>query len=93
MPLSTVTAAYTQYLANSSYDLNGSTSEAALFIEACRALLILQPKVSQQGRAGTRHEYDPAVVKDQLAAAVAWHRSSSTSTGAVGSLGFSDFRG
>lgn len=95
MALTTLAAAKTQYLANNLYDVNRSTSEAALFIEACRALLLLLPSVTADGRLGHRQEMDPENIRGELASAERWHRAASAS--ASGRRGvryhdFSDFR-
>jgi hypothetical protein len=95
MPINSLSAAKTQYLANSSYDVNDSASECALFIEACRALLLFLPKRAKNGRLGQEAEYDPALVKDQLAKAERWHqsyRAGANSGGSVGHLGLAEFR-
>ncbi|MBL9084199.1 MAG: hypothetical protein JNK76_20535 [Planctomycetales bacterium] len=82
MPITSLTGAKTQYLANSSYDLNASASECALFIEACRALMLLLPKRGKNGRLGQEAEYDPEQVAKQLAKAERWHSANASGAGA-----------
>jgi hypothetical protein len=94
MPLTTPAAAIEQLNANNLYDLNGSASEARLFIEAARALLGgLLPKRSKHGRAGAELEYDPATIQEQLTKAEHWIRvNGSGRAGGVKHADFSDFR-
>lgn len=97
MAVTTLSGAKTQYLANSLYDVHKSASEAVLFIEACRALLLLLPKQAKQGRAGGEMTMNPENVQQALDKAERWYASSSAASGGRGSgtvraLGFEDFR-
>lgn len=95
MALASLDAALTAYAANSSYDINGSSSEAAAFIEACRYLLAFMPKRSKTGRAGTEQEFDKADIRAALGKAERWHavNGGSGNAGAVTFGGLSDYRG
>jgi hypothetical protein len=98
MAVTTLSGAKTQYLANSLYDVHVSTSEALLFIEACRALLLLMPQSAKQGRMGGEMTMNPALVQTALSKAESWYASSSAASGGRGSgrvraLSFEDYRG
>lgn len=82
MPITTLAAAKTQYQANCLYDLHGSVSECALFIEACRNLKLLLPKRAKNGRLGQEAEYDPAIIAEQCAKAERWHSANASGAGA-----------
>jgi hypothetical protein len=56
MAIATLAEAKTQYLANASYDADGSRPKAFLFIEACRALLMLRPSATNRGEFGIDFE-------------------------------------
>lgn len=82
-----------EYLDNLSYDINGSTSQAAAFIAACRALLVMHPSDWQHNQ--SRITYTPQLWNQQLQAAMAWYsaRSAGTGGGAATHLAFQEFRG
>jgi hypothetical protein len=55
------------YLANCSYLTNESAAEAAAFVEACRALLVLTPKRAAHGGRGAEEiETSPETLAEQL---------------------------
>jgi hypothetical protein len=96
MALSTLAAAKAAYLANNLYDVHNSTSEAASFVEACRALLLLLPSVVQEGRLGHRQEMDPENIRAECSKAERWYRAavaSSSGRRGVRYPDFSNFRG
>jgi hypothetical protein len=97
MSVTTLSGAKTQFLANNLYDVHRSTSEAVLFIEACRALLLLLPKTAKQGRMGGEMTMSPDYIQEALGKAERFYESSSAASGGRGSgtvraLSFEDYR-
>ena len=81
-----------EYLDTLSYDINGSTSQCARFIAACRALLVMHPADWQHSN--QRIMFRPDLWQQQLSQAEQWY-GSQASTGAssgVRHLSFEDFR-
>lgn len=68
---SSTTAVKAQYDDNASYDVDGSASKNALFIEACRILIRREPKqVGGEGTSFTRPDYE-----NELKEALAWRKA------------------
>jgi hypothetical protein len=80
-----------QYLDNLGYDHADSTVSCKLFIQACRALLVLHP--SNWSQSSVNMTFDPQLWQRQLDAAQQWlAANSSTVSGSVRHLAFGDFR-
>ena len=80
-----------QYLDNLGYDHNESVASCKLFIQACRAMLVMHP--SNWSQSGTSIAFDPLAWKQQAAQAEMWLAANSpTSSGNVKHLAFGDFR-
>ena len=77
-----------QYLDNLGYDHSGSVSAAKLFIEACRALLVMHPD-KWEGE-DTNFEFDKSLWTKELEKAQDWLNANSTAsgTGSVRHLAF-----
>ncbi len=56
MAIATLSEAKAQYLANLSYQREGSREKAQLFIEACDALAMLRPSETNRGEFGISFE-------------------------------------
>ena len=82
------------YENNASYDINGSVTEAADFIQACRFLLLRMPeKAGLSGGTGAFSEYKRELIRDMLSESRRWLQSNQTDTTARTSSGqFSAFR-
>lgn len=79
------------YLDNLGYDVDGSASQARVFIKACRALLVMHP--SQWSETSTQMTFDPQLWKSQLDSALAWlAQNTEAASGSVRHLAFGDFR-
>lgn len=90
---STLADAKTQYMANLGWKTERSASKCALFIEACRALLLLMPSKVGVGRAGSQTEMNVDLIAGQLSEAERWHAQSGSSSGsAVTYASFENFR-
>ena len=68
-----------QYLDNLGYDHSASVPACKLFIEACRALLVMHPNDWQQ--AGSRIAFDQSQWRQELNAAQQWLNANSTTAG------------
>ena len=68
-----------QYLDNIGYDHSGSVSSCKLFIEACRALLVMHPADWQQKN--TKVVFNPVLWKQEMRAAQGWLNANSTTSG------------
>lgn len=80
-----------QYLDNLGYDHAGSASSCRLFIQACRALLVMQPSAWSQS--STNITFDPRLWQQQLEQAESWLNASASAGSSVSYYGFGgDFR-
>lgn len=93
---STLAEIQAEYLDNMSYEREGSTTKARLFIEACMALALRTPKrTSHGGGGGSELEIDTAVLQSERDKAERWLSSHKTvATGGAGAqvLVFNEFR-
>ena len=87
MALTTATAARTQYLANLTYDVEGSASKCLLFIEAARALLVLTPKHAKTGR-NAEIDFDVGQIQIELTKAQRWYASRGGESGTDSGVGY-----
>lgn len=62
--------AVSDYLDNADYMAEDSVSKAKLFQTACRKLQLMPKSIEQGGSA--KVEFEPSVVKDQLAIVTSW---------------------
>jgi hypothetical protein len=96
MALTTPVEALDQYNANCLYDIHVSAAECALFIEACRALIVLMPKQSKGGRMGGEQTTNPEIVAERLKLAETWYARNRTAQNCGGGgeafFDFSNFR-
>lgn len=81
-----------QYLDNVGYDHSASVASCKLFIQACRALLIMHP--ADWMHSGHRTTFNPDLWAQQQSAAEAWLNANDTAAGAnsVKHLSFGAFR-
>lgn len=80
-----------QYLDNIGYDHAASATSAKLFIQACRAMLVMHPATWSQS--STSITFDPRLWQQQQQAAEQWLAVNQyTTSGAVRHLAFGDFR-
>jgi hypothetical protein len=79
-----------KYLDNLGYDHSGSVAQCKLFIQACRALLVMHP--STWSASSQSISFDPRVWQQQLSEAQAWLNANTQSAGSVKHLAFGDFR-
>ena len=80
-----------QYLDNLGYDHNESVASCKLFIQACRAMLVMHPSTWSQS--GVNITFDPTAWRQQAAQAEIWLNANQTSGGgSVKFLAFGDFR-
>lgn len=87
----TFVQAQTAYLDNAGYDgASGSVAMAKAFRTACRQLLALMPKLSQQG-ANNQLQLSPDLVRKELEACSAW--LASHDDGSAGGAGASNVDG
>ena len=89
MPIATFDDASDQYLENLSYEREGSTAKAWLFIEACRAMLILFPKRSKAGE--NEVEFDASRLTREIEEARQWVGNNPNSSVAASTVRFPDF--
>lgn len=76
-----------QYLDNAGYDITESVASAKLFVEACRALLIMQPSDWQHG--ASKIGFDPAEWRREKLEAQTWIQANGTAgQGSVKHLSF-----
>jgi len=91
--LAEIQAAYDD---NASYEEDSSASKAAAFVTACRFLRRrLMRHAEQGGKAGFAQDFDPEVLKQEIADAQEWigsHDSSGGTTSRVKHLSIGNFR-
>jgi hypothetical protein len=78
---STIDQIKAAYVDNSAYDVNASVAQAKLFVQACRVLLLVMPKMAGQDRATL--SLSPELVAQQLADATRWLGGQADTTAAV----------
>lgn len=94
--MSTITASSTldeirqEYVANASYEEDDSTTKAAAFITAARALLVMLPRVTIGHGGDSEVQFDVALIKLDLESARTW--LGGRVTGSVRHVDFRDFR-
>lgn len=86
--LDQVKAAYDD---NASYDVDDSTTEAQIFIAACRILLRRLPASARQG-GEMSIDLDLRVIRDELKRAVRWYNAKAGVGAGVRFSDFSSFR-
>jgi len=80
-----------EYLDNLGYDHSGSVASCKLFIQACRALLVMHPGTWSQS--GASIAFNPELWSRQQQEAQVWlNANSPTTSGSVKHLAFGDFR-
>jgi len=81
-----------QYLDNVGYDHSESVASCKLFIQACRALLVMHP--ASWSQSSVSMAFDPRLWANQMAEAQSWLAANGTGgAGSVKHLAFgSDFR-
>lgn len=67
---STISDIVAAYVDNAAYDANASVSQAELFVNACRVLLVKRPKSVSHG--GETIELDMAVMQEELKQGMRW---------------------
>lgn len=79
------------YMDNASYEEDGSATKAAAFITACRLLLLMMPKLINQGSA--QLATSPDQIRAEMTRAQAWYATNAeTSAGGNGSVRYADLR-
>lgn len=70
-----LSTATTAYLDNAGYFAERSKAKAALFVDACRKLLLLMPSSTASGRGASEMQLDKESVRAELAKAERWLRA------------------
>ena len=69
---------------NADYDTSGDVSKAALFIQACRFILLRRPsKAGAGGQSGNNLEFAPGEYQSLLRDALAWWNANKTDSSGV----------
>lgn len=87
---STLAEAQTAYLENADWAETASSTKAATFVSACRALLVLMPTQAAQGDVSTQFDLD--AIREEMQSAQQYVNDTVAGSGSMVDVSFEEFR-
>jgi hypothetical protein len=80
------------YRNNAGYDIENDQAKAALFVQACRFLLLDMPRRAAHGGGGAEEiEFDTTILRDEMRTAQRWLDARNTTSTPARAFTFADF--